>query len=60
MTLKGMLVAAPALRKIVWKEGMPIYMTVDASSTGIEWVINQEGEDGAHHAIIFGAKVLNE
>ena len=58
--LKGMLVAAPALRKAVYKEGVPIYVTVDTSPTGIGWVINQEGEDGARYAIRFGAKVLSE
>ena len=39
---------------------MSIYVTVDTSPTGIGWVINQEGEDGARYAIRFGAKVLSE
>ena len=58
--LKGMLVMAPALRKVVYKEGMSIFVTVDLSPTGIGWVINQEGEDGARYSIRFGAKVLSE
>ena len=58
--LKGLLVAAPALRKAVYKEGTRIYVTVDTSPTGIGWVINQEGEDSIRYVIRFGAKVLSE
>ena len=58
--LKGLLVTAPALRKVVYKEGMPIYVTVDTSPTGVIWVIHKEGEDGARYAIRFGEKFVSE
>ena len=37
-----------------------MYMIVDTIPTGIGWVINQEGEDGACHVIRFGAEVISE
>ena len=58
--MKEALVAAPALRKVVYSKEIPIYITVDTSATGIGWVINQEDEDGTRFPIRFGAKVLNE
>ena len=33
--LKGMLMATPTLRKASYKEGIPIYVIVDTSPTGI-------------------------
>ena len=51
--LKGLLVAAPTLRKAVYKERIPIYITVETSTTEIGWVINQEGEDSTRYAIRF-------
>jgi hypothetical protein len=58
--MKEALTAASALRKGVYGNGVPIYVTVDTSPTGIGWVINQEGEDDERFPIRFGAKVLNE
>ena len=58
--MKEALVAAPALRKVVYSKEIPIYITVDTSATGIGWVINQEDEDGTRFPVRFGAKVLNE
>ena len=37
--LKGMLTAAPALRKVVYGKETPIYVTNGTSPTGIGWVI---------------------
>ena len=58
--LKRTLTAAPALRKAEYAPGTPVYITVDTSPTGIEWVVNQEDEDGTRFPIRFGAKVLSE
>jgi hypothetical protein len=58
--VKEALTAAPALRKGVYGNGVPIFMTVDTSPTGIGWVINQEDEDGERFPIRFSAKVLSE
>jgi hypothetical protein len=58
--MKEALMAASALRKGVYRNGVSIYVTVDTSPTGIGWVINQEGEDGERFPIRFGAKVLRE
>jgi hypothetical protein len=58
--MKEALTAAPALRKGVYGNGVPIFVTVDTSPTGIGWVISQEGEDGERFPIRFGAKVLSE
>jgi hypothetical protein len=58
--MKEALIAAPALRKGVYVKGVPIYVTVNTSPTRIEWVINQEDENGARFPIRFGAKVLSE
>jgi hypothetical protein len=58
--MKEALTTVPALRKGVYGNGVPIYVTVDMSPTGIGWVINQEGEDGERFPIRFSAKVLNE
>jgi hypothetical protein len=49
--MKEGLTVAPALRKWVYGNGIPIYVTVDTSPTGIGWVINQEGEDGERFPI---------
>ena len=46
--LKGMLVMSTNLGKAIYKEEMPFSLMVDTSPTGIGWVINQEGEDGAN------------
>jgi hypothetical protein len=54
------LATASALRKGVYGNGVPIYVTVDTSPTGIGWVISQEGEDGERFPIRLGAKVLSE
>jgi hypothetical protein len=58
--MKEALAAPPALRKGIYGKGVPIYVTVDTSPTGIGWVINQEDENGARFPIRFGAKVLSE
>jgi hypothetical protein len=34
------LAAAPALRNGIYDKGVPIYVTIDKSPTGIGWVIN--------------------
>ena len=49
--MKEALAAAPALRKVVYEKGTPIYIMVDMSSTGIGWVVNQEDEDGIRFPI---------
>jgi hypothetical protein len=58
--MKEALTAAPTLRRGVYGNGVPIYVTVDTSPTGIGWVVSQEGEDGERFPIRFGAKVLSE
>jgi hypothetical protein len=58
--MKEALMAVPALRKGVYGNGVPIFVTVDTSPTGIRWVINQEDEDGERFPIRFGVKVLSE
>ena len=58
--LKGMLVVVPDLRKAIYKEGMPIYVTKDTSPMGIGWVINQEQKDSAWYAIQLEEKVLSK
>jgi hypothetical protein len=58
--MKEALTAAPTLRKGVYGNGVPIYVTMDTSPTGIGWVVSQEGEDGERFPIRFGAKVLSE
>jgi hypothetical protein len=58
--MKEVLAVAPALRKGIYGKGIPIYVIVDTSPTGIEWVIKQEDENGERFPIRFGAKVLNE
>ena len=58
--MKEALAAAPALRKVVYGKGTPMYITVDTSPTGIGWVVNQEDEDGIRFPIRFGVKVLSE
>ena len=58
--MKDALPVAPTLRKVVYGKDIPIYVTVDTSLTGIEWVINQEDEGGTRFPIRFGAKVLNK
>jgi hypothetical protein len=60
MKMKEALATAPALGKNIYKRGVPVYVTVYASPTGIGWVINQEGENGERFPIRFGAKVLSE
>jgi hypothetical protein len=60
MKMKEALATAPELRKGIYRRGVPVYVTVDASPTGIGWVINQEGENGKRFPIRFGAKVLSE
>ena len=54
--MKEALAATPALRKAIYGKDTLIYVTVDTSSTGIRWVINQEDDDGTR----FGTKVLSE
>jgi hypothetical protein len=58
--MKEVLAAAPTLRKGIYGRGVPVYVTVDTSPTGIGWVINQEDENGERFPIRFGAKVLSE
>jgi hypothetical protein len=38
--MKEALAVAPALRKGVYGKGIPVYVTIDTSPTGIGWVIN--------------------
>jgi hypothetical protein len=40
MKMKEALATALALRKGIYRRGVPVYVTVDASPTGIGWVIN--------------------
>ena len=54
--MKGALIAALALRKVVYGRCNPIYVTLDTSRTGIGW----EDEDSIRFAIRFGAKVLSK
>ena len=56
--LKKTLRRAEALKKPSYDR--TIIVTVDTSSTGIGWVINQADSDGSRYPIRFGAKVLNE
>jgi hypothetical protein len=58
--MKEALATAPALRKGIYGKGVPIYVTIDTSPTGIRWVINQEDDNGTRFPIRFGAKVLSE
>jgi hypothetical protein len=58
--MKEALTAAPTVRKGVYGNGIPIFVTVDTRPTAIGWLINQEGEDGERFPIWFGAKVLSE
>jgi hypothetical protein len=58
--MKEALAAVPVLRRGIYDRGVPVYITVDTSPTGIGWVINQEGENGERFPIWFGAKVLSE
>ena len=58
--LKTMLLSAPTLRKIEYKCGRPVIVTVDTSPTGIGWAIGQDDEEGKRYAARFGAKVLSE
>ena len=51
---------ASTLRKAVYERGTLVYVTVDTSSTGIGWVVNQEDTDDTRFPIQFGAKVLSE
>ena len=58
--IKILLSSAPALRRPIYEQGRPIFVTVDASPAGIGWVINQEDETGDRYAIRFGAKILHD
>jgi hypothetical protein len=58
--MKEALTMEPALRKGVYGNGVPIFVIVDTSPTGIGWVINQEDEDSERFPIRFSVKVLNE
>ena len=49
-----------ALWKVVYKKESPIYITVDTSVTGIQWMINQDDNVGARFAIGFGAMIVSE
>ena len=55
-----MLTVSLALRKVVYKADTPVYVTVDTSSTGIGWVVNQEDMDDTRFPVRFGVKVLSE
>jgi hypothetical protein len=57
--LKELLLEAPAVRKVNYTGGKPIFVTVDTNPTRIKWVINQEDQDENRYAICFGAKVLS-
>jgi hypothetical protein len=54
--MKEALSAAPALRKGVYRNGVPIFITMDTSPTRIGWVISQEGEDGERFPVQFGTR----
>ena len=58
--IKILLSFAPALRRPIYEQGRPIFVTIDASPIGIGWVINQEDETGDRYAIRFGAKILHD
>jgi hypothetical protein len=58
--VKEALATAPALRKGIYRRGVPVYVTLDTSPTKIGWVINQEDVNGERFPIRFGSKVLNE
>ena len=47
--LKGTLTSASALQNAVYEESQ-IFVTMDTSPTGIEWMINQEDEHDAQFA----------
>ena len=47
------------MRKVDYKCGRPVIVTVDTSPTGIGWAIGQDNEDGDRYAARFGAKVLS-
>ena len=54
-----MLLRAPTLRKVDYKCGRPVIVTVDTSPIKIGWAIGQDNEDGNRYAARFGAKVLS-
>ena len=54
-----MMLRAPTLRKVDYKCGRPVIVTVDTSPIGIGWAIGQDNEDGNRYAARFGAKVLS-
>ncbi|MCO5593040.1 hypothetical protein L7F22_047045 [Adiantum nelumboides] len=44
--LKKMLLEAPTLRRVDYKCGRPVILTIDTSPTGIGWAIGQYDEEG--------------
>ncbi|MCO5604917.1 hypothetical protein L7F22_059092 [Adiantum nelumboides] len=57
--MKKMSLEAPTLRKVDYKYGRPVTLTVDTSPTGIRWALGQDDDEGHMYAVRFGAKVLN-
>ena len=51
--LKGMLPATQPLQKAVYDRRVGIYVTINTSPTGIEWVINQEEEGNTRFNVWF-------
>ena len=56
--LKEMLLGASTLRNVVYKEMVPIFITINTSPTRIRWVINQEGQHGGWYTLRLWAKCL--
>ena len=48
--LKKMLLRAPTLRRVDYKCGRPVILTVGTSPTGIGWVVGQDDEEGHRYA----------
>ncbi|KAL3678944.1 hypothetical protein R1sor_021900 [Riccia sorocarpa] len=56
--LKRVLQNAPVLRRLDYKCGRPIIITVDTSPKAVSWAVGQDEVDGVRFAGRFGAKIL--
>ncbi|KAL3694555.1 hypothetical protein R1sor_008206 [Riccia sorocarpa] len=56
--LKRVLQSAPVLRRLDYKCGRPIIITVDTSPKAVGWAVGQDDADGVRFAGRFGAKIL--
>lgn len=56
--LKRLLQSSPTLRKVDYKCGRPVIITVDTSPTGLGWATGPDDEDDRRYVIRFGVKVV--